>query len=135
MIMVRKIIGGVIGLVTFFILASIIQTVNGLVYGAPPPETMTDLAAMSNYVAGLPAGAFTVLLAGYIVGSYAGGLVARVISKWDSLLIPIVIGALGTIGWIANVAVIPHPLWVIVVGMFCFIPFTLLGHRSAKPLS
>ena len=130
--MVRKILAVIAGLITFYVVVSGVQMLNGIIFGAPPPETMTDPAAMSAYVAGLPTAAFIVLLLGYVLGSFVAGFVMRKISHWDSLVLPLIVGVLGTVGWIANLAMVPHPIWVAVVGFFCYIPFAILGHRAAK---
>lgn len=129
--MAMKVIALVAGFVVFGILVMLIQYLNGMIFGAPGPEAASDPEALKAFVSSMSAGAFIGLLISYIVGSFAAGFVMRKIAKWDSLVLPLVIGGLGTIFWIMNLAVIPHPVWVAIVGFLCFIPFTVLGHRTA----
>ncbi|MGD9629846.1 MAG: hypothetical protein AB7V18_11435 [Pyrinomonadaceae bacterium] len=130
--MLRKILAFVGGFVTFGILVTLVQVISGLVYGMPRPETMNDPELMRGFVAGLPTGAFILLLLSYIVGSFGSGFVMRKISKWDSQLLPLAMGLIGTATWAYTITQIPHPIWVSVLGFMTYIPFTLIGHRAAR---
>jgi ABC-type multidrug transport system permease subunit len=87
---------------------------------------------MKAFVAEMSVGAFIALLLGYIIGSFASGFVMRKLSQWDSLVLPLIVGLLGTAGWFYTVVQIPHPMWVIVLGFLCYIPFAILGYRSGE---
>jgi hypothetical protein len=69
---------------------------------------------------------------GYALGYLVGGYLTRKIAKWNSIVLPSILGILGTIGWTLNISNIPHPTWMIVLGYLCFIPLALLGHRLAS---
>lgn len=129
--MVRKILALLAGLFIFFLVTTLIQFISGLMYGMPNPEIIGNIDRMNEYVAQMPAGAFTLLLLSYVVGSFASGFLMRMISRWDSLVLPLIVGTLGTVGWIFNIGQIQHPMWVVVIGFLCYIPFTILGHRAA----
>ncbi|MBC7901124.1 MAG: hypothetical protein H7070_13855 [Saprospiraceae bacterium] len=133
--MIRKILAVIAGIITAVVLFMVSQAVGGAIYGSPQmPEGggMPDPAVMAAYIANLPVGAFVVLALGYIIGSFAGGFVARKISQSDSLVVPVVIGAVLTLFWILNITMVTHPILMTVIGFFCYIPFTILGHRAAK---
>lgn len=130
--MVRKLLALVAGFLTFMIAVTVIQVINGLIFGMPKPETLSSPEMMQAYVSAMPVGASIGLLFSYVVGSFASGYLMRVISKWDSLILPIVIGLIGTFGWAYTITQISHPIWVTIAGFFCYLPFTLLGHRTAK---
>lgn len=130
--MVRKILAVIAGLVVANVIIIVVQMVSGMIFGMPQNVSMSDTAAMSDYISGLPATAFLLVAFGYALAYFAGGFIMRKISQWDSLVLPMILGILGTIGWIANLSMLPHPIWVAVLGFFCFIPFALLGHRAAK---
>ncbi len=93
---------------------------------------MADPARMAGFVSKMPIGAFVILMVGYFVGSFESGFVKRMISKWDSLILPIAIGLLGMFGWIVTISSSRHPQWITIVGFICFLPFTILGHKAAK---
>mgnify|MGYP003389963385 CR=1 FL=1 len=130
--MLIKIVALIVGFFTFVIVVSIIQLIGGMVFSAPTAEMMADPASMAEFVSKMPIGAFIMLLLGYAIGSFASGFLMRTISKWDSLILPIVISALGMLGWILTIFAIPHPTWVTIVGFLCFVPFTILGHKTAR---
>lgn len=130
--MLRKILAFVVGFVTFGILVTLVQVTSGLIYGMPRPETMNDPELMKGFVAGLPMGAFILLLLSYIVGSFGSGFVMRKISKGDSQLLALAIGLIGTVAWAYTITQVPHPIWVSVLGFLTYIPFTLIGHRAAR---
>jgi hypothetical protein len=129
--MVRKILALIAGFITFGVVVTLIQLINGLIFGMPTPDVIGNPEKMAAFVAAMPMGGFIGLLVSYGVGSFASGFVMRVISKWGSLVLPIVIGLLGTTAWVYNVAQIPHPMWVTILGLFCYVPFAILGHRAA----
>lgn len=129
--MTRKILAFLIGMFTFVVLVMAMQFVNGLLFGSPSAETMKDPAAMKEFVSKLPVGAFVLLLLGYIIGSIGSAFVMRIVSQWNSMSLPAIVGVLGTAGWAATISGIPHPMWVSLLGFVCFLPFTFLGHRLA----
>lgn len=130
--MVRKILGFVVGLVIANVIIIVSQMISGMIFGMPPTLDMNDTTAMANYISGLPTAAFALVAIGYALGYFVGGFAMRKVSQWDSLILPVILGALGTIGWIMNISMLPHPIWMVIVGFFCFIPFALIGHRAAK---
>lgn len=130
--MVRKILAFLAGLIIFMVVVTLIQLLSGLMFGMPNPEIIGHPEKMKEYVAGMPTGAFVGLLISYIVGSFTSGFVMRKIAQWDSLVLPLIIGLIGTIAWAYNVIQIPYPMWVTILGFLCYIPFTILGYRSGK---
>jgi len=133
--MARNILAVIAGIVAAFVVFMIMQAIGGAIYGKPQISDgggMPDSTVMAAYIQGLPVGAFVLLALGYVIGSFAGGFVAGKISRSDSLVVPLIIGVVLTFGWIINFAMLPHPMLMVVLGFFCYIPFTILGHRIAK---
>ena len=130
--MLRKILVLIAGFVSFVVVVTVVQLINGLIFGMPKTETLNSPEAMQAYVTSMPVGAFIGLLVSYIVGSFSSGYLMRVISKWDSMLLPLVIGLIGTCGWAYTITQISHPIWVTIAGFLCYLPFTFLGYRAAK---
>ena len=130
--MVRKILALVAGVITFWVVVTLVQLVTGLLFGMPDAETMGSPEKMKVFVMGMSVGGFIGLLLGYIIGSFASGFVMRKLSQWDSLVLPLIVGLLGTAGWAYTIVQIPHPMWVTILGFLCYIPFAILGYRSAK---
>ena len=129
--MVRKILALLAGFITANLIIIVVQFIGGLIYGMPKIKP-GDTAAIAAYVAGLPATAMLLVALGYALGYFVAGFLMRKISRWDSLVLPVILGILGTIGWTLNIANIPHPTWMIILGYLCFIPFALIGHWVAS---
>ncbi len=130
--MARKILALLAGFVTFFVLVTIIQVIGAAIYGIPSPEVMSDREKMSAFVAGMPTTAFVLLAFGYVLGSFGSGFVMRKIAQWNSVVLPLCIGLLGTAAWGYNSCMYVHPTWMVILGFFCFVPFNLLGYRTAR---
>lgn len=129
--MVRKILAVLAGFGAAFVITVLVQMVGGLIFGMPKIEP-GDRGALEAYVASMPVAAMLLVAGGYALGYLVGGFITRKISKWNSIVLPAILGILGTIAWTLNIAQIPHPMWMVVLGYFCFIPFALLGHRLAS---
>lgn len=128
--MVRRILALLAGFIAANVIIILTQLIGGLIYGMPKIEP-GDTGAIAAYVASMPMSAMLLVAAGYAIGYFTAGFVTRKISKWNSILLPGILGILGTIGWTLNISKIPHPLWMIVLGYLCFIPFVFLGHWVA----
>lgn len=125
--MIRNILSAIAGLVVAWILFTAIQAGGHYMI---PPEIDLDLAdpySVRAYMASLTPAMFAVVLAGYAVGSFGAGLVIGKIAESTSNAIPIIVGAILTLGWVMNLIWLPHPMWVAILGFFMFIPFTILG--------
>jgi len=130
--MARKILAFFVGLVTFLILYTVVSGVSIAIHGTPDMEKLNDPQYMAQYISTLPTTAFIMLAAAYMLGSLGAGFVMQKISRWDSLILPLTVGVIGTVLWAYNAFAYPHPVWMTVLGFFCFIPFTIAGHRMAK---
>lgn len=127
--MIRKILALIAGLITFFVVTSLVQVLNGFIFGMMDANSLGDVEKMKAFVASMSPWAFVGLLLSYVIGSVAAGVVMRIISRSNSIVPPMAVGVIGTVSWIYNVTNIPHPMWVMVTGFFCYVPFVLLGHR------
>jgi hypothetical protein len=87
------------------------------------------------YFGSMPIGAYLTELAAYIIGSIAAGWVVANVSKGGrSMTLPLVVGVVLTLGAIVTLFItIPgQPMWVIIVSLLIFIPFTLIGRTFAR---
>jgi hypothetical protein len=125
--MLKGILGVVGGLVASMAVIVIFQKVGQLIYPMPAGLDMQDKEAMGAWIQSLPIGAFLMLLAGYAAGSFAGGAVAVLIT--GKLRPALVVGGLLTLSGLANLVMIPHPLWVAVASLAIYVPLAWLGGR------
>jgi hypothetical protein len=126
--MVRAIIGVIAGVVSAFVVILVIEALGALFAPAGVAPSLKDEAAMRVYLAALPLSAHVVLLAAYLFGSMAGGVVAgRMRGKRNSRVVWVV-GALVLAATVANLVMIPHPLWFSIAAVVAiFIGTALAG--------
>lgn len=114
--MLRLVLGVLAGVVAGFATVFLIELVSGKLFPMPAGLDPTDAAAMKAYVAGLPAGAFALVLAALALGATDAAWIAARVAERRRLA-----------GWIAggiflavtlvNVVSIPHPLWFTVASL------------------
>jgi MFS family permease len=133
----RKILAVIIGFITaaaIFMVFQMISTMAAPNYPANA-EHMTgeELAA---YIKTLPPMVFGIMLAGYIVGSFAGGFVASKMGRrWSpGPTLALIVGALLTLGGVMNFFVMlpGQPMWFVVASLLSYIPAALIGYRIAR---
>jgi hypothetical protein len=129
--MVRSILSIVAGIVLAVVVIFAFQIVVMAVYPLPAGTDRTDSESMKKAIAAMPAGAFAILLVGYAVGTCAGAWLAATIARRAPVVHGLIVGAFFLFGNIANVAMLPHPLWYVVVSMLLFLPVAWVGARWA----
>jgi MFS family permease len=133
----RKILAVIIGFITaaaIFMVFQMISTMAAPNY-AGNWEHMTAEEKLA-YVKTLPPMVFGIVLAGYVVGSFAGGFVASKMGRrWSpGPALAIIVGAMLTLGGVVLFfGIIPfHPTWFVVASLLSYIPASLIGYRIAK---
>ena len=94
-------------------------------------EGVTDREAIRALTASAPVGAFLVVLFGWALGSFVGGLLAAVIGRHAPVGHALVLGVLLTLAGIANNLMIPPPMWFWLVSLLVFLPAAYAGARLA----
>ena len=133
----RKILAVIVGFITaaaIFMVFQMISTMAAPTYPANAEHmTKEELAA---YIKTLPPMVFGIVLAGYIVGAFAGGFVASKMGRrWSSgPTLAIIVGALLTLGGVMNFFVMlpSQPTWFVAASLLCYIPAALIGYRIAR---
>jgi len=109
--MIRNIAAAIIGLVIAFALIMAIEKVGHMIYPPPPDLDFSDPEAVRPYIATLPILALLFPMSAWMIATFSGSLVACVIGTVRPLAFAVVVGGLVLAGTIANLIVIPHPLW------------------------
>ena len=125
--MLRRILAVIVAALVGSLVIWAVQSIGHLVYPLPEGLDTGDLEQMKAYVASLPLGAFGFILAAYVLGSFAAGWTAVSIAK--TMGPALAAGVVFTLAGIANVLLIPHPLWFAVATLLCYVPCALLGGR------
>ena len=132
--MLRKILAGVAGVVVAGLVVYAVEWAGHAVY--PPPDGLdfADPEQMAPYVAGLPVGAFAFVLAAWALGAFIGTFVACRIGTARPQIYAAVVAGLILVGAIANMVVIPHPVWFMIAAVVLITAAGWLAARvSARP--
>ena len=128
----RTATGIVLGTITAFVLVGVIEAIGERVFPTPAGIDLRSPAVLETYVQRLPAGALAFVLAAWIVGTFLGALVAARIARPRAVLAAAIVGALVLAATIANVAMIPHPAWMIAVGVAGIVVAALVAGRIMR---
>ncbi len=109
--MLRDVLGAVVGIAVAVITVMLFQWFSHFVFPPPGDLDLQDSAAMRAYVASVPIGALVLVLAGYVVATFDGVLVACLIGRTKPVLFALVVGVLMLVATVSNLIMIPHPLW------------------------
>ena len=137
----RMLLGAVLGLVVAFVTIMLVEFVGLQVFPPPPgldPRSTADMAAL---LGGMPVGALLFVVGAWVLGAFAGGLVAARVAGANRPRVAAVLPALLVMaGVVAMILQMPgHPAWMAVAGLLLPIPAALAGAalaarmRAARP--
>jgi hypothetical protein len=127
----RTILGMLAGVVVAVLVIMAMEMLGHRFYPPPPgldPTDPANEAAFAQFVAAMPFGGKLMLLLAWLLGTFAGALVAARIARHQTaaaLLVALVVIS-GVIGMIMS---IPHPTWLGILGVLLPIPVALLAMR------
>lgn len=119
-------LAGIAGVVTGGAANMALIAVNMVLYPPPVGVDLADPAALSDYVAALPAAALAMVLVAHNAQAFVGGWVAARVGADRPIGLAMVIGALTAIGTAANLTAVPSPLW-----MWADVPLNLAAAYGA----
>jgi hypothetical protein len=128
----RSTMAVVLGFVAACVVMMAVEFVNG---HALFPELgrqaagMTDREAISALMARAPFGAFLVVILGWAIGSFAGGIVAARIAQRAPVRHAVALGVLLTLAGVANNLMIPPPPWFWAASLAVLLPGAWAGGR------
>lgn len=114
---VRSVLAVVAGVIVAFALVAAIEAAGHAVYPVPKGLDFTDREQVRAYTQALPLGALMFVLAAWTVAAFGGGAVAALIARTRPLLHAAIVGAFVLAATLANLILIPHPLWFAVLGV------------------
>ncbi|MBN8623246.1 MAG: hypothetical protein J0L47_08990 [Flavobacteriales bacterium] len=130
--MKRNIISVVVGLFSAIIIFVIAETINSALHPVPQNLDYDDSIAVKTFYENQPLTLWLLVLVGWIIGSVLCGVLIKLISKNDNEKLPIIAGIILTLSAIANFFSLPHPTWFIIISLFAFLPFVLIGYKISK---
>jgi hypothetical protein len=132
--MIQRILITIAGAITASLTIFAVEAFSHNLYPVPVGLDEESADAMKIYVAGLPVTAFLLLIAAWALGSLLGGFViGKLAPNPDSTRMAYIAGVALTISAILNFIQIPHPIWVMLIGVLTFIPLVIVGYKFALP--
>ena len=130
--MVRNAAAAVTGLVIAFVLIMLIEKLGHFIYPPPADLDFSDPEAVRPYIATLPFLALLFPMIAWVVATFAGTLVASKIGTANPRLFGAVVGGLVLAGTIANLVMIPHPVWFSVLSLIGIVASAWFAVRVAS---
>lgn len=131
-VLLRSAVAIVSGVLVAFLIITGVEGINATIYPIPAGVDLSDTNAMKQYVASLPTSAFLLVLAGWGVGAVLGGWIAARIARRSPRVHAMIVAGLLLCGGVANMLMLPHPLWVWVAGIAAFLAGGCIGGRLAE---
>ena len=127
----RTLLGIVAGLVVAWLSISVCEFASLFLHRPEPGMDLRDPQALAAYIAAAPLPSMLLVVLGWSIAAFGGGWVAARIASHKTVA-ALVIGALVVLSVIANNLMIPHPLWMTVVGVVLPIPLAWLAARTVQ---
>jgi hypothetical protein len=136
----RTAVRSVLAIVVAFVVASaimaVVETVNGKVLYPGLHEAASgvkDREGIRQVMASAPIGALLVVLLGWAVGTFVGGLIAARIASRAKAIHAVALGVLVALAGIANNLALPPPIWFWVAGLAAPLVAGWAAGRAAVP--
>jgi len=126
----HTIIAVIAGVVVAFALVAAIEWLGQQMYPTPPGLDLTRPDQAENYVRTLPIGALLLVLTAWTVATFCGGIVAAAIEKGRPRRAAAIVGVVVLVVTIANLVLIPHPLWFSIAGVVSIVVASLAAGRA-----
>ncbi len=132
----NPVLRGILAVIAGFVVACaimiVVESINGHVLYpdlAKQAQGVTSREEMKRIFAVAPVGSLLVVLFGWSLGSFTGGLIAKWIGKRPDARHAIIVGALIVLCAIANNLMLPPPAWFWALGVLLPIPIAMIGAR------
>ena len=125
----RDIVAGVLGVLIAIGLVWIVDVMGHAVYPPPANLDFSDEEAVRAYIAALPLGAFLFVGGAWFIAALGGTFAACKIGRAKPKTYALVVGGFILIATVANLLMIPHPLWLSITGIAGIVIAAWLGQK------
>lgn len=129
--MKRTLLASLAGLVVGSIVTGVVEFVGHQIYPPPAGIDPRDPESIRRAMETISTGALIAVLVAWAIGSMVGGLVAARLATRQPMRCALIAGAMLMLAGIANLILIPHPLWFSIVAVLLFLPAAWAGGRLA----
>ena len=125
----RNVIAGIAGVLIAGTLVFLVEMAGHAVYPLPANLDFSDKEAAGAYISALPLGALLFVSGAWFVAALGGTFAACKIGRAKPEIYALVVGGLMVAGTIANLVMIPHPLWFSITGLLGIVIAAWLGMK------
>lgn len=129
--MLRTILGVIAGMIVAWLLVMSAELLGTQAYPPPVGTNLADPQQLAAFIRNAPPTAMGIVVAGWSLAGFIGGWISAKISRHPKTA-ALIIGLLLAIGTILQAIAVPHPYWMIALGVLLPIPLALLGARLAR---
>ena len=115
-----------------FVLVLVVEKVGHLIYPPPADLDFSDPEAIKPYIATMPFLALLFPMIAWVVATFVGSLVASKIGTANPLLFAGIVGGLILAATIANLIMIPHPVWFSIVSLIAIAASAWIAAKVAS---
>lgn len=130
--MIKKIAAAVIGIIVAGGIVFAVESLGHTVYPLPPDLDMSDPVQFGNYVESLPIGAFIFVAGAWVLATLGGGLLACFIAGEKPRVYTAIVGGFVLAATVANLIMIPHPLWFSISSLIAIAAMTYVTGSIAS---
>jgi len=123
----KRFLGIVTGFIAGFIAVMAIESISSLMHPMPEGLDVSDRDQLIEFVSGLPASAFIMVLLAHVAGAFAAGFSCNVITKEKWITGGLILGSVFLFFGIVNLILIPHPTWFAVLDVLIYVPVAVAG--------
>lgn len=109
----KFVLATIAGLMVAAIITFGIESLSAVIFPFPDGADPTDMEWLKNNMESIPTGAMIIVALAHFIGIVCGMVVAGIISK-TSVIPAYIVGALMLAGTVANLIMIPHPIWFMI---------------------
>lgn len=115
-----------------FIVLGLVESISWMLYPAPEDLDLTDMEALAAYAAQVPLTAKLIVLAAWMIGAFVAGFIAgKFAPEGTGPKLALMAGGVLMLGGIMNTFMVPHPVWMLVIGLLQYLPMAYLGAKTA----
>lgn len=128
--MIRTMFSVMLGMVVALMVMLGLEFVGSWMFPMPAGQLVNE-ADLAQIVANAPIGKLVWVLCGWLLAAVCGGWVAARLARVRRMSAAIAVGVLIVLGVIGNAWMLPHPLWMTLLGVIGPIPLAWCGGRLA----
>jgi hypothetical protein len=126
---IRSVLAVLAGSIVAGILIALVEMLGHQIYAPPPGIDPTDPESLRTAMESMPVGALVAVLIAWAIGTFAGSWLAARIAGRAGLAHGMGVGLLMLAAGVANMLMIPHPVWFWCLGVAVFPLAAWLGGR------